>query len=166
MNKIDFADVLIKIIGVAGFFFSLSLIPMLIPTIFAMDRFTSQSIIGFIFAVLMWLTLIRYSYKLSTLLFKSNSTESEQSIDVKNNKDNFLFWVKLIGLVIIIISISPLVSAIYVLLVPSANFGKVVPHSLIFYLIKPALGFYLLLDGSFIVKIAYPKSKEVEQEDQ
>lgn len=166
MNKIDFADVLIKIIGVAGFFFSLSLIPMLIPTIFVMDRFIFQSIIGFIFAVLMWLTLIRYSYKLSTLLFKSNSTESEQSIDVKNNRDNFLLWVKLIGLVTIILSIQPLFGRIFQLFVPIVATNKLTPYSLIFYLIKPALGFYLLLDGSFIVKIAYPKSKEVEQEDQ
>jgi hypothetical protein len=165
MNKIDFADVLIKVFGFAIFFYFLPQIPYLFihseP-----DSFQWLSISSYLLALLISFILIRFSDKLSASLFKSGSIENVQSIDLKTNKDSFLFWVKIIGLVTIIFSISPLVSAIYVLLVPSANFGKVVPHSLIFYLIKPVLGFYLLLDGKFIVNVAYPKNKEVAQEDQ
>lgn len=162
MNKIDFSDVLIKILGVAGVLYCLLLVASTLSTLSATvpNQYTWLMLTQLLLFGLISITLFRFSYKISKYLFTDKTIENSTFLVVKNNKEYFILWVKLFGLFLIITSLSQIVDLVYSLFKP---LGFISPNMIIGWIIKPLFGIYLLLGGSLIVKIAYPMNKEVEQ---
>ena len=162
MNKIDFANVLLKVAGVITFLFAVSLLPSITNMIIVQlqDIAILQTIQLLIFALMSFI-LIKYSDKITQVLFKNTQNEIPQTINLSYGEESFIFWIKIAGLFAIISSISQVIAGISAIL-----YRKITLFVVLYYLIKPIFGIYLLLDGSLIYRLAYSKKKEVEQVNQ